>query len=146
MDYLNTKKQILELKLEHVKLLMEKNEMFRSQQYEAAAQARDRERKLLSELAIIRLTVLKRLEEMKVVSSNLEEIQTVMDLLIEFNQDKGELTYTELKQQFIERMKAEYEQLWNERRQLQQEFRFSDAREIQNQLIEFGHFLMRYGG
>jgi hypothetical protein len=146
MDYLNTKKQILELKLEHVKLLMEKNEMFRSQQYEAAAQARDRERKIVSELEILRLTLLQRLEELKVMPPNLEEIQTVMDLLLEFNQDKGELTNTELKRQFIERMKAEYEQLWNERRRLQQEFRFSDAREIQNQLIEFGHFIMRYGG
>lgn len=146
MDYLNTKKRILELKLDHVKLLIEKNEIIRRQQYEAAAEVRDRERKIVSELEILRLTMLKRLEEVKVMSSNLEEIQTIMALLLEFNQDKGELTYTELKRQFIERMKAEYEQLWNERRQLQQEFRFSDANEIQHQLIEFGHFLMRYGG
>jgi hypothetical protein len=45
------------------------------------------------------------------MSPNLEEIQTVMDLLLEYNQDNGELTYTELKRQFIERMKAECEQL-----------------------------------
>jgi len=146
MDYLNTKKQILELKLEHVKLLMEKNEIIRRQQYEAAAEVRDRERKLLSELEMLRLMLLKRLEEVKLMSSNLEEIQTVMDLLLEFYQDKGEKTYTELKRQFIERMKAECEQLWNERRQLQQEFRFSDAQEVQVQIIAFGQFLMRYGG
>ncbi len=69
-----------------------------------------------------------------------------MGLLLEFNHDEGKSTYTQLKQQFIERMKAEYEQLWNERRRLQKEFRFSDAREVENQLIEFGHFIMRYGG
>ncbi len=71
MDYLITKKQVLELKLEHVKLLMEKKEIIRRQQYEAAAEARERERHIISALEAHKTTLLQRIEELKLIPSKL---------------------------------------------------------------------------
>lgn len=50
MDYLETKKHILERKLAMVTTQIEKNEIIRKQEYERACELREKEREVISEL------------------------------------------------------------------------------------------------
>jgi hypothetical protein len=144
MNYLNVKKQILEWKLEHVQLLIEKNECLNSQRFERAASIREREKEIFAALKEQQKILLQRLEATAVSSSNLEDIHKILDVLLECSLSEGRKFYTELNQQFIERMKVEIDQLWIDRRRLQEAHRFADANEIQKQIMEFGEFLTKH--
>ena len=142
MDYLETKKRILELKLAIVTIQIEKNEIIRLQQYEQACELRQKERELISALEEKKEEVLLQLKSFKTISSTMEETHLMLNLLLEFNQDEMNRTYSSIKLAFIDRMKSEYEELWNERRQHMREYRFREAYKIQDHILEIGRFLV----
>lgn len=143
MKYLEIKKQILELKLAIVNIQLEKNEIIRQQRYKQACELRQKERELIRELDEKKDEVLQQLEAFKTIFSSMEEMHLLLNILLEFNQDEMIQTYSSIKKEFIERMKSEYEELWNERRQLMQEYRFTEAYKLQTQLIAIGEFLVK---
>jgi len=119
MIYLETKKQILELKLALVNLQMEKNLIIKEQQYEKAADCRDQERTLKEELDDLKVRLNHKLEGLKLTPGTLEETYLLMNLLSEFNHDETQKTFASIRNSFMERLKTEYEELWNERKKLQ---------------------------
>lgn len=145
MDYLQMNKQILELKLVLVHIQLEKNFIIKQQQYEKAADLRDRERGTMEQLEKLKELLFKELSLLKLAPSSLEETHHVLQLLSEFNHDETKKTYVSIRNGFLERMKMEYEELWNERKRLQREFRMTEAHQLHAQLMEIGSFLVKWG-
>jgi hypothetical protein len=145
MDHLQIKKQILELKLALVHIQLEKNLIIKQQQYEKAADLRDQERGTMEQLERLKELILKELGLLKLAPSSLEETHHVLQLLSEFNHDETEKTYMSIRNSFLEGLKMEYEELWNERKRLQREFRMKEAHQLHTQLMEIGSFLVKWG-
>jgi ferredoxin-NADP reductase len=143
MNYLETKKQILELKLKLVQLKIEKDEIIRRQLYEKAADHRELERKAITELEVIKDELLAKLHDLKKEYPELQKTHDLLDLLLEFNQDEMRQTYSSIKQEFMQHLRAQYEELWNERKQLHKEFRFREASKLQQLVIELGQFIIQ---
>jgi hypothetical protein len=82
LNYLNEKKEILELKLSLTSILLEKKESIRCQQYENAAVLREREKQLLKEFQI-KIQALSDLQKNLIEHKNLSEELYHLNLLIE---------------------------------------------------------------
>ncbi|MFN5031682.1 MAG: UvrB/UvrC motif-containing protein [Flavobacteriia bacterium] len=145
MEYLETKKRILELKLKLVTVELEKQVIIRQQQYEKAADFRDQERELKDELDEVKEDLLQKLEEQKIAPASMEETYHLLHLLSEFNHDETQKTFATIRNSFMERLKLEYEELWNERKKLLREFCSADAHHLVDEIMEIGRFLVRYG-
>ena len=145
MNYLETKKQILELKLALVKVQLERKVLIKEQQYEKAAENRDQERAVKEKLDEVKEHLMKELEELKIAPASLEETYCLLNLLSEFNHDETQKTFATIRNSFMERLKMEYEELWNERRKLYGEFRLKEANQLHDQILEIGRFLVEFG-
>lgn len=82
LNYLSEKKQILELKLCLTSILLEKKESIRCQQYENAADLREREKKVLQELQM-KIQELTDLQKNLIEQNNSSEALYHLNLLIE---------------------------------------------------------------
>jgi hypothetical protein len=145
MKYLETKKRILELKLKLVTVELEKQVLIRQQQYEKAADIRDQERELKDELDEVKEDLLQKLEEQKIAPASMEVTYHLLQLLSEFNHDETQKTFATIRNSIMERLKLEYEELWNERKKLQREFCLADAHQLHDEIMEIGRFLVRFG-
>ena len=82
LNYLSEKKQILELKLSLTSILLEKKESIRCQQYENAADLREREKKVLQDLQM-KIQELTDLQKNLIEQNNSSEELYHLNLLIE---------------------------------------------------------------
>jgi hypothetical protein len=82
LNYLSEKKQILELKLSLTSILLEKKESIRYQQYENAADLREKEKQLLQELQM-KIQELTDLQKNLIEQNNSSEELYHINLLIE---------------------------------------------------------------
>jgi hypothetical protein len=77
-------------------------------------------------------------------TSNLEEINSILNLLFEFNKEDERQLYVTFKTLFLERLSQEYQELMINRKELQKQFLFKEANELHKQIIDIGDFLMKY--
>jgi hypothetical protein len=82
LNYLSEKKEILELKLSLTSILLEKKESIRCQQYENAADLREREKKVLQDLQM-KIQELTDLQKNLIEQNNSSEELYHLNLLIE---------------------------------------------------------------
>ena len=146
MKSLETKQEILELKLSLVKVQMERRVLIKEQQYEKAADNRDQEQVVKEKLDEIKARLLQELEKLKIAPASLEETYSLLNLLSEFNHDETHKTFASIRMAFMERLKLEYEELWNDRKRLHRELKLTEAHQLHDQILEIGRYLVKYGG
>ena len=144
MHYLETKKQILTLKLKLVDLQLEKEKLMKQQYYERVADCREEERKFKLELDAVKALLRKMLDELQIESSTAEETYRILNLLSEFNHDETENTFASIRQSFLYRLQETHENLWNERKHLQKQFNSEQVRVNTEQLRIFGNLLLQW--
>jgi hypothetical protein len=89
---------------------------------------------------------LQELEKLKIAPVSVEETYSLLNLLSEFNHDETHKTFASIRMAFMERLKLEYEELWNEWKRLQREFKLTEENQLHDHILDIGRFLVKYGG
>ena len=144
MDLLETKQEILSLKLELVSLQIEKSEKIQQQDYQQATELRDKEHQVTEALKSRKNELETYLNSFDPDLSNVEEINSILNVLFEFNKEDERQSYVTFKTLFLERLSQEYQDMMINRKELQQQFLFKEANELHKQIIDIGDFLMKY--
>lgn len=144
MNYLQEKKEILELKLKLTSILIDKKLCIRNQQYEKVADLRDEEKELLQLLENKTIEVK---EHQQIFE---EQIHTVEDrylFLSLFNEIS--IYYTPYKQHeetiddFYFKLRENYNKLIKLKDELSKLHQFKEANQVRNDLLDIGRFLSR---
>ena len=144
MNLLETKQEILRLKLELVSIQIEKSEAIQQQDYLKAVDLREKENLVTEALKSQKNELDTYLNSLVTDTSNLEEINSILNLLFEFNKEDERQSYVTFKTLFLERLSQEYQDMMINRKELQQQFLFKEANELHKQIIDIGDFLMKY--
>ena len=144
MNLLETKEEILRLKLELVSIQIEKSEAIQQQDYLRAVDLREKENQVTEALKIQKNELETYLNSLEPEPSNLEEINSILNVLFEFNKEVERQSYVTFKTLFLERLSQEYQELMINRKELQKQFLFKEANELHKQIIDIGDFLMKY--
>ena len=142
MNYLLEKKHILELKLELITILIDKQESIRYQQYEKASDLRMREKELeqlLHEKNQELIEIQKNFEEQ---NHSVEEYYLLLSLINEIS-----IHYTPFKhheetiEDFYSILKKDYVHLVKLKDKLIQAHKIKEASNLNNQILDIGRFL-----
>jgi hypothetical protein len=144
MNLLVTKQEILRLKLELVSIQIEKSEAIQQQDYLKAVDLRDKEHQVTEALKSRKNELETYLNSFDPDLSNVEEINSILNVLFEFNKEDERQSYVTFKTLFLERLSKEYQELMINRKELQQKFLFKEANELHKQIMGIGDFLMKY--
>lgn len=145
MNYLLEKKQILELKLALVNLIIEKQIVLRTQQYEKCANLREKEKELLQTLNEKKLELIKCQLNFENRTDNLEEFYTLLSCLNEISICyTPQIHFSETFEEFYTILKADYSELFQLKKDCFKKHQFKEAGQINEQLLEIGRFLMNY--
>jgi hypothetical protein len=142
MNYLQEKKQILELKLNLTIILMDKTECIRNQQYEKASDLRMKEKELLQRLDNKNQELMSLQNNFETKNHSTEDYFQLTSLINEIS-----IHYTPFKhheetiEDFFSVLKKDYNHLIQLKNDLIKEHKFKESSEIQNQILGIGRFL-----
>ena len=137
--FLDAKINLCQLKLKEAKLVKEKQEVIWRQDYQKAANLRDKENSIQQELHSLYSEVSEFISLIPKDSLSVELLSLSEDVLSEFTfQDSDRLNAREA---FLSHFAEEFEELSNLRDQLMKERRFKEANELLEQRIMIGKFL-----
>ena len=144
MNLLEKKQEILRLKLELVTIQIEKSDAIQQQVYLKAADLREKEHQVTKALKSQKNELETYLNSLDPDLSNVEEINSILNVLFEFNKEEERQSYVTFKTLFLERLSQEYQELMINRKELQKQFLFKEANELHKQIMEIGDFLMKH--
>lgn len=146
MDHITIKKEILELKLDLVKIRIEKKLRISYQQYEKVADLRDQEKQMLVQLEEKKNILV---EKQKEFQNQAESIEELYQLLSNINEilifHTPTIHFEEVLEDFNAHLLIEYDELFKKKRALLENQKFKEASEIQKQILEIGNFLLKCG-
>ena len=144
MNYLQEKKEILELKLKLTSILIEKKLCIRNQQYEKVADLRDEEKELLQLLENKAIEIKEHQQIFEEKIHTLEDRYLFLSLLNEIS-----IYYTPYKQHeetiddFYFKLRENYNKLIKLKDELSKLHQFKEANQVRNDLLDIGRFLSR---
>jgi hypothetical protein len=144
MNLLETKQEILRLKLELVTIQIDKSDAIQQQDYLKATDLREKEYQVTEALKSQKNELKTYLNSLDPDLSNFEEINSILNVLFEFNKEEERQSYVTFKTLFLERLSQEYQELMINRKELQKQFLFKEANELHKQIMEIGDFLMKH--
>lgn len=142
MNYLQEKKQILEIKLNLTCILMDKKECIRNQHYEKASDLRMEEKELLQLLNDKNRQLIEIQKNYAAQNHSTEDYYQLTSLINEIS-----IHYTPFKhheetiEDFYSHLKKEFNHLVQLKNSLLNEHKFKESSEIQNQILDIGRFL-----
>jgi hypothetical protein len=149
MDYLRTKKQLLELKLDLVHFEILKSEYLEQQHFEKYALMRDEVQRILAELDKHKEHLLNEIHlicsDFSNEISKLKKMEWILNLLFELPNQQNPSENSILKRQVMDSVHCEYIALWKQHKQMMRECRFGEAAEVQKQALSLGQFIMKNG-
>jgi hypothetical protein len=149
MDYLRTKKQLLELKLDLVHFEILKSEYLEQQHFEKSALMRDEVQRIRAELYKHKEHLLKEIHlicsDFSNEISKLKKLEWILNLLFELPNQKNPSENSILKRQVMDSVHSEYIALWKQHKQMMRECRFEEAAEVQKQALSLGQFIIKNG-
>lgn len=144
MDQIGIKKEILELKLNLVHLRIEKKVQISSQQYEKVAELRDSERYMLSKLEELKILLLEIQERFPNIAENIDDFYQLSSNINEILIFQiPNFQFEQVLEDFSAQLVIEYDELLKKKRLLLENQKFKEANEIQKQIMEIGHFLLK---
>ncbi len=144
MNYLQEKKEILELKLKLTSILIEKKLCIRNQQYEKVADLRDEEKELLQLLENKAIEIKENQQIFEEKIHTVEDRYLFLSLLNEIS-----IYYTPYKQHeetiddFYFKLRENYNKLIKLKDELSKLHQFKEANQVRNDLLDIGRFLSR---
>jgi hypothetical protein len=144
MNYLQEKKEILELKLKLTSILIEKKLCIRNQQYEKVADLRDEEKELLQLLENKAIEIKEHQQIFEEKIHTVEDRYLFLSLLNEIS-----IYYTPYKQHeetiddFYFKLRENYNKLIKLKDELSKLHQFKEANQVRNDLLDIGRFLSR---
>jgi hypothetical protein len=144
MNYLQEKKEILELKLKLTSILIEKKLCIRNQQYEKVADLRDEEKELLQLLENKAIEIKEHQQIFEEKIHTVEDRYLFLSLLNEIS-----IYYTPYKQHeetiddFYFKLRENYNKLIKLKDELSKMHQFKEANQVRNDLLDIGRFLSR---
>ena len=144
MNYLQEKKEILELKLKLTSILIDKKLCIRNQQYEKVADLRDEEKELLQLLENKAIEIKEHQQIFEEKIHTVEDRYLFLSLLNEIS-----IYYTPYKQHeetiddFYSKLRENYDKLIKLKDELSKLHQFKEANQVRNDLLDIGRFLSR---
>lgn len=144
MNYLQEKKEILELKLKLTSILIDKKLFIRNQQYEKVADLRDEEKELLQLLENKAIEIKEHQQIFEEKIHTVEDRYLFLSLLNEIS-----IYYTPYKQHeetiddFYSKLRENYNKLIKLKDELSKMHQFKEANQVRNDLLDIGRFLSR---
>ncbi len=144
MNYLQEKKEILELKLKLTTILIDKKLCIRNQQYEKVADLRDEEKELLQLLENKAIEIKEHQQIFEEKIHTVEDRYLFLSLLNEIS-----IYYTPYKQHeetiddFYSKLRENYDKLIKLKDELSKLHQFKEANQVRNDLLDIGRFLSR---
>jgi hypothetical protein len=144
MNYLQEKKEIIELKLKLTSILIDKKLCIRNQQYEKVADLRDEEKELLQLLENKAIEIKEHQQIFEEKIHTVEDRYLFLSLLNEIS-----IYYTPYKQHeetiddFYFKLRENYDKLIKLKDELSKLHQFKEANQVRNDLLDIGRFLSR---
>ena len=142
MNYLQEKKEILELKLKLTSILIDKKVCIRNQQYEKVADLRDEEKELLQLLDDKNKEFIEYQTNFESKFHTVEDRFQFLSLLNEIS-----IYYTPYKQHeetvddFYSKLRENYNKLFQLKEELSKLHKFKEVNQVRNDILEIGRFL-----
>ena len=142
MNYLQEKKEILQLKLKLTSILIDKKLCIRNQQYEKVADLRDEEKELLQLLENKAIEIKEHQQIFEEKIHTVEDRYLFLSLLNEIS-----IYYTPYKQHeetiadFYSKLRENYNKLIQLKDELSKQHQFKEANQVRNDLLDIGRFL-----
>ncbi|MCF8407675.1 MAG: hypothetical protein K9G36_01770 [Crocinitomicaceae bacterium] len=138
------KEKVIQIKFELAKNRVEIYDLLRDQNYEKAAEERDRTSKLLNSLIDQKQLLIEHQSVLSKSVAHLEEQSVIMDILYEMNAfEQNRKEFREYQKEFIESMKKEFDFLMLFKKELRKDNRFDTAKLIQEEILLIGDFLLK---
>jgi len=140
------KEKVVQIKFELAKNKVEIYNLLQEQNYEKAAEERDRNRKLLDSLIAQKQLLLDHQSVLSRSVAHLEEQSVIIDILYEMNAfEQNRKDFKEYQKEFIESMKKEFDFLMLFKKELRKDNRFEAAKLIQEEILLIGDFILKAG-
>ena len=138
------KEKVIQIKFELAKNRVEIYDLLRDQNYEKAAEERDRTSKLLNSLIDQKQLLIEHQSVLSKSVAHLEEQSVIMDILYEMNAfEQNRKEFREYQKEFIESMKKEFDFLMLFKKELRKDNRLDTAKLIQEEILLIGDFLLK---
>lgn len=140
------KEKVLQIKFELAKNLFELNNLILLQDYEKAAEERDRKKTLMDSLNDQKQELINYQKNIAHSVEHLNEQALIIEIMYELNAvETTREEYREYLKEFIESMKKEFDYLIGFKKAMYQDKKFDSARLIQEEILLIGEFLLKYG-
>jgi hypothetical protein len=140
------KEKVIQIKFELAKNTVEINNLILIQDYEKAAEERDRKKTLMDSLNNQKQEVINYQKNIVHSVKHLNEQALIIEILYELNAiEQSKMEYREYLKEFIESMKKEFDYLMGFKKAMYQDNKFNAAKLIQEEILLIGEFLLKYG-
>jgi septal ring factor EnvC (AmiA/AmiB activator) len=140
------KEKVIQIKFELAKNTVEINNLILIQDYEKAAEERDRKKTLMDSLNNQKQEVINYQKNIVHSVQHLNEQALIIEILYELNAiEQSKMEYREYLKEFIEAMKKEFDYLMGFKKAMYQDNKFNAAKLIQEEILLIGEFLLKYG-
>jgi hypothetical protein len=138
------KEKVIQIKFELAKNRVEIYDLLHDQNFEKAAEERDRTSKLLNSLIDQKQLLIEHQSVLSKSVAHLEEQSVIMDILYEMNAfEQNRKEFREYQKEFIESMKKEFDFLMLFKKELRKDNRLDTAKLIQEEILLIGDFLLK---
>jgi hypothetical protein len=139
------KEKVIQIKFELAKNTVEINNLILIQDYEKAAEERDRKKTLMDSLNNQKQEVINYQKNIVHSVEHLNEQALIIEILYELNAiEQSKMEYREYLKEFIESMKKEFDYLMGFKKAMYQDNKFNSAKLIQEEILLIGEFLLKY--
>jgi hypothetical protein len=140
------KEKVVQIKFELAKNKVEIYNLLQEQNYEKAAEERDKNSKLLDSLITQKQLLLDHQSALSRSVAHLEEQSVIIDILYEMNAfEQNRKDFKEYQKEFIESIKKEFDFLMLFKKELRKDNRFEVAKLIQEEILLIGDFILKAG-